>query len=291
MWKLLTVSLICLCMALPNYLFAADARGYKPAPPDTFVMFTYFKHITANSLYKDGKKVSNDFNLSANIGLIRPIYFTSIGPFTIDPQVFIPFGENHLDGAAVGGKEFSSSGWGDPMLAATTWFVNDPVKKLWVGFTPFITLPLGTYDRSKGLNLGGNRWVVRPEVGVVKGFGDKAYLDLILGGEFYFDNKNYGSGTKAVTLEQDALLAFEAHASYDITKKWYLSLDYFYNDGGETIIADVKQHNAQSNHGIGLSMFWGIGEHNQLMIQYKDDFYVKSGPGTNTIGMRWMYLF
>jgi len=298
MKKLLVAVILYLGLAVPNLSFAADARDYIPAPPGTFLFCAYYRHITATNLYNNGNKVSRDFNLSENIGILRPVYYTEIGkslygsgPFTIDPQALIPYGDAHLDGAAVGGNQFSSSGFADPVLLTTFWGVNAPEKKLWVGFTPYITLPLGTYDRNKALNLGANRWVFTPELGVVKGIGEKAYLDLVLNGDFFTDNKDFGSDPNPSTLKQDPLLGFEAHASYDITKQWFVALDYYYNYGGETTLDGVKQNDGQSNHGLGLSMFWGIGSNNQLLLQYRDDFSVKSGPGTNTIGVRWAYFF
>ena len=300
MKKFLVVLMLCSALAVPQISFAADARDYVPAPPGTFLFCAYYRHISATNLYSNGHKISNDFDLNANIGILRPVYYTSIGkssfygsgPFTIDPQALIPYGEQQVDGAAVGNNQISSTGFADPVLLTTFWGVNAPEKKLWVGFTPYITLPLGTYDRQKGaLNLGGNRWVFRPELGVVKGIGDRAYLDLIINGEFYTDNTNFGAGANPVTLEQDPVLGFETHASYDITKQWFVSLDYYYNYGGETTVAGVKQNNQLSNHGLGISFFWGIGDHNQLMLQYRDDFSVKSGPGTNTLGVRWAYFF
>jgi len=46
---------------------------------------------------------------------------------------------------------------------------------------------------------GNNRWAFKPEIGVVKGIGEKAYLDLILGGEFYSDNDEYMGNSKLET--------------------------------------------------------------------------------------------
>jgi len=298
MKKLVSVALLALAVVLPKLSCAADSRDYIPAPPGTFLFCTYFRHIAGNTLYKAGRKTSSDFNLTENIGILRPVYYTSIGnalygsaPFTIDPQALIPFGEAQLDGAAVGGAQLSNSGFADPVLLTTFWFVNAPEKKLWAGLTPYVTLPLGSYDRHHGLNLGGNRWAVKPELGVVKGIGERGYLDLIVNGEFYTKNDDYGTGTDPVTLEQDALLGIEAHASYDISKQWFVSLDYYLASGGETTVAGVKQNDRQENHALGLSFFWGIGSNNQLMLQYRDDFSVRSGPGTNTFGVRWAYFF
>ncbi len=291
MKKLLSAAAICLLLALPEVSLAANARDYIPAPPGTFLFCAYFNHITANKLYKNGEKVSNDFNLSQNIGIFRPVYYTQIGPFTIDPQALIPYGDVSLDGAAVGGNQYSATGFADPVVLATLWFVNDPKDKLWVGFTPWITLPLGEYDRNRVLNLGANRWAVKPEVGLVKGFGEKFYVDLIVNGEFYTDNDDFGSGFLPVRLEQDPTVGFETHLSYDITKQWFVSLDYYYVYGGETKVAGIPQNDRMSNHGLGISLFWGIGSNNQLMIEYRDDFSVRSGPGTNKLALRWAYFF
>lgn len=298
MKKLLVLVVLYLAVALPGLSYAADARDYIPAPPGTFLFCSYFRHVTTTSVYSNGQRTSNAFNLSENIGILRPVYYTTIGralygsgPLTIDPQALIPFGDAHLDGAAVGGAQLSDSGFADPVLLTTFWFVNAPEKKLWAGFTPYLTLPLGSYDRLKGLNLGGNRWAVKPELGVVKGIGERGYLDLVLNGEFYGDNNDFGAGADPVTLEQDPLLGLEVHASYDVTKQWFVSLDYYLLNGGETTVAGVPQGDRQDNHALGISFFWGIGSNNQLMLQYRDDFSVKSGPGTNTLGARWAYFF
>ncbi len=298
MKKLLIVSVMGLLLASAEMSLAVNSRDYIPLPNNTFLFCAYLKHITANTLYANGKKASADFDLSENIGVFRPVYYTSIGKplygdgdFIIDPQALIFFGEANIDGAAVGDKNIGSSGILDPTVLATFWFINSPKDKLWVGFSPYITIPLGEYDKSRSFNLGNNRWAIKPELGIVKGFGDRFIAEFDINGEFYTDNDKYNNGTNLVKLEQDPVLNIESHMSYDITKQWYVSLDYFYSHGGETKIAGVKQNNTQDNHGLGLSMFWMIGSNNQLMVEYRDDFSVKNGPGTNTFGARWAYFF
>jgi len=293
-------ALCAVILAIPNVSYAANARDYIPMPDGTFLFCTYFKHITANSLFANGRKASNDFNLRQNIGIFRPVIYKNIGNalvgdggFIIDPQALIPFGEAHLDGAAVGGADFSTSGIGDPTVLATFWFVNDPKNKFWVGFSPYITLPLGKYNNHRTLNMGSNRWAIKPELGVVKGFGEKVILDLIINGEFYTDNDKFsdGTGTNLVKREQDPVLGAEVHLSYDISKTWYASIDYFYSRGGESKLNGVRQKDTIDSHGLGISLFWLIGTNNQLMVEYRDDFAVRNGPGTNTFGVRWAYFF
>ncbi|MEI8355993.1 MAG: transporter, partial [Deltaproteobacteria bacterium] len=173
-------------------------------------------------------------------------------------------------------------------VLATFWFVNGPKNKFWVGFTPWLTLPVGQYNRDRLASPGGNRWVIKPEIGIVKGIGEKAYIDLILGGEFYTDNDKYNGSQK---LQQDPTLQAEVHLSYDITKLWAAALDYYYTNGGETKVDGASQNNSQSNHGLGVSMMFMVGSNNQLILSYRDDFSVKSGAGSNTFGARWAYFF
>jgi hypothetical protein len=264
-------------------------------PDNTFLFCTYLKHITANTLYAKGKEVSTDFDLNENVGVFRPVYYLSLGKawygegdFIVDPQSLIFFADANIDGAAVGNNSIGASGILDPAVLATFWFVNAPKEKFWVGFSPYFTLPLGEYDKNRSFNLGNNRWEFKPEIGIVKGYGN-FIGEVDISGQFFTTNHNFGGST--ANMEQDPIFNIETHLSYDITKIWYVSLDYFYSHGGETEVAGVNQKNTLDSHGLGVSMFWMVGSNNQLMIEYRDDFAVKNGPGTNTFGARWAYFF
>jgi hypothetical protein len=294
MKRILISTLLCLTILVPKAALAADARDYIPLPAGMFFWATYFQHTSATDLYNNGKKISSNANLTANVGILRPVYFAQVGPFVIDPQCLIPFGEQTLDTGNLGSPNVStsSSGMADPVLLATIWFVNDTKSKTWFGFTPYITMPLGTYDKGKGaLNLGKNRWAFKPEVGFVKGFGENFYVDLVLNGEFYTDNTDYPGIIGSTTLSQDPTLGAEIHLSYDITKNWYIALDYYYLFGGETKIAGIKQDDQMSNHALQFTTGFLIGANNQLLLQYKESLHTRAGFATGVFGARWAYFF
>ncbi len=271
-----------------------DARDYIAAPPGTFLMITYYKHIFGHTLRSDGDAVSKEFNLVQDIAIFRPVYYTKLGPFVIDPQCLIIAGNAHLDGDLDGDGvpndgDLSASGFADPVVLATIWLVNNPETQTWFGVTPFITVPIGDYDHDKTLNMGGNRWTFKPEIGFVKGFGNGLYLDFIASYEMFQDNDDFGPSS--VTLEQDPVLVLEGHVSYDVTKTWYVALDYYYKTGGETTIDGVDQDNRLNNHALQGTLGFAIGDHYQLLLQYRDDFRVEEGPETNTFGVRFLYAF
>ena len=265
-----------------------DARDYIPLDPGTTLIAAYYNYTSATDLYLDGDTGSEDVDFSANIAMFRPVYYTKIGPYVVDPQLIIPFGHQSLDGSAVGGMEVSSSGLADPIVTATIWFINDKKAKRWLGLTPFVTLPIGEYDDDKSVNLGANRWAFKPELGFVQGFNNY-FFELIANCEFYTDNDEYSS--RKVTLEQDPLYTLESHLSYNFTDSFYISGDYFYHNGGETTVDGISQDDEKDNHALQLSLGFMVTPSYQLLLKYKRDVKVENGLKSNSIGLRFCHFF
>lgn len=276
-------------MGFTDTVFADnDAKDYWAAPPGTKVMAVYYRHISANELNADGDEVSNDIGFNANIGILRPIYYTKIGSMTIDPQALIIFGDQNLDTTNIGGSEVTASGLGDPILAATLWLINNPESKTWLGFTPFITMPLGDYDNDKGLNLGANRWAFKTELGFSKGF-DKFFTELTTNVEFFTDNDDFSAAS--LNMEQDPVFTLEGRIGYDLSDAFFISADYFYHSGGETTVDGIEQNDEKNDHALQLNLGFWLSKSVQLLLQYRNDFEVKNGLETNTFGTRFLYAF
>lgn len=265
-----------------------DPRDYVPLPAGTTLIASYFSHISATNAYSKGNKVANNMDLSANIGMIRPVYYMKLGPYIVDPQMIIPFGVQTLQTNAGAGGEISSSGLADPIVTATIWFINDPASKTYLGFTPWFFLPIGEYDKKKPVNLGGNRFMFREEVGFVKGFGD-LNIDLTASADFFTDNDKFG--TTSAKMSQAPIFNFETHLSYDINKTFFTSVEYFYHNGGKTTVAGVKNDDAVSTHAAGVTLGFMLSPSYQLLFKYKQDLAVENGLKTGTIGTRLAYFF
>ncbi len=288
MKNILLISVLLSSFLLPDLTRAADPRDYIPLPAGSMLFCTYLQHITGHRLKADDKVISSDFNISQNIAIFRPVYYTDLGPFVVDPQALIIVGEASLDGDLINNK--SSSGISDPVLLMTTWFINNPEQKLWFGWTPYLTLPIGEYSKKRALNLGTNRWALKNELGLVKGFGP-LYIDLIGNVTMFGDNDDYWTGTEDVTKKQELLYGAEVHLSYDFSKRWFLGLSYFYSGGGETEIDSIDQNDSQNNHALMFTSSVLIGDNYQLLLQYRDDFSVESGIETKSIQARFAYFF
>lgn len=292
MKRISMVVFLCLTLITPCAVWADNlARDYIPAPPDTLAIFVYYQHLSGDSIYANGSKALKDVDLNGNIGLFRPVYFTQIGPFVIDPQCIIPFGSLSLD--LNNGLSSNSSGFGDPILLATIWFLNDPKSKTWLGFTPFFYFPVGSYDNSKLVNLGSNRWRFREELGFVKGWEvlpeHNLYFELQVAGDFFTSNNDYGA--IGATLSESPGLTVETHLSYDLTKLFWLSADYYYHYNGKQVVNDftVADSGGPSST-VGLTLGYNIAPSYQLVFQYKADAYVENGPKTQSAMLRFLYV-
>ena len=124
-----------------------DAGDYTALPAGTNLGIVYYQHAQRDKLYSGGNRVPINPGLDSDVGILRGVHFMDIGGYIVDPQFLLPFGKLKAkdDLSALG----TGSGTGDLILAATVWLVNDPKAKTYVGLTPFLYLPTGTYDRNK----------------------------------------------------------------------------------------------------------------------------------------------
>ncbi len=292
--KRLIATLLVLLLFCPGAAQADNlARDYIPAPPGTLAILIYYQHLSANSLYSAGRKVTGDLGLTGNIGLFRPVYWLEAGPLIIDPQFIIPFGNLDLKGGP------SSSGLGDPIWFATFWFVHNHDSKTYLGFTPFFFTPLGRYQREKGaINLGENRWRFREELGFVQGLevipGHNAYFELQLGVDLVTRNNDFlnpGIVRKPLygKLTQEPIFNIESHLSYDLTQTVWLSIDYYSHHFGRQKFEGVRFGGGLNNHRLGGTVAFSFAPGYQLLLQYSGDVSTANGPAGHYFLARFLY--
>jgi hypothetical protein len=119
-----------------------------------------------------------------------------------------------------------------------------------LGLGLVLQLPTGQYYDDKLINLGGNRFTFRPQLGVVHNWG-KWSAELTAAGVFFTDNNDFFNGQR---LEQDPTYGLDAHLIYTIRPGLWLAGSLGYSGGGVTTVNGVSSDNSQSNLGWGLSL-------------------------------------
>ena len=123
------------------------------------------------------------------------------------------------------------------------------IPQTFSSFHLLVTTPLGTYNPTSPINPSANRWMVSPTVNFSytpdEGW---TWIETYVSGRFFTDNDNYRVNG-AQTLSQKPILRLEEHVSRNVTDALWLSLDAFYNVGGETSIDGLGQDTWRTRSG------------------------------------------
>ena len=129
-------------------------------------------------------------------------------------------------------------------------FLNSPEPLL--GASLRIVAPTGAYDGNRVVNLGTNRWSVKPMLGYIRQIRPGWVGELALGAWVYGDNRDFLGQTRA----QDPLAAAEFHLVRPVRRtqpnSWVsLDLNFFY--GARTRVDGEERDDLQRNSRIGLT--------------------------------------
>jgi hypothetical protein len=188
---------------------------YVPAEPGVNVLLGYYEYGKHNE-YNNSLigPVTYGTNLTSNIGIVRYLHYDTIFDHTYVLDLIVPFGT--LANAEIGGEPLgSTSGVADPLASFGFWFINEPKQQRYLSAAIFVSLPIGSYQKNRPLNLGGNRWQTDLQVDFTQGFLGKFTIDLSAEWISYGNNSEAGTGSQ--TLSQSATYGAYAWLSYDVT--------------------------------------------------------------------------
>lgn len=192
-------------------------------------------------------------------------------------------------------NERQVDGFGDPKVRVSLNFLGAPALSLkdfldyrqnWiVGASLQIAMPLGQYDDDRLLNIGTNRWSIRPELGISKAFGPLT-LEVAAGVYLYTDNTDFLNGqTKA----QDPLYTLQAHLIYSLRSGIWFSADGTYYAGGSTTINGSIESKRQDNTRVGLTAALPINRHHSLKLFVASGVSARWGGDFDNAGLAWQY--
>ncbi len=148
-----------------------------------------------------------------------------------------------------------------------------------------VSAPFSQYDPSRLVNLGTNRWSIKPEVGFSKQFQALTF-DLTLGTTFFTDNDNFYGGQHVV---QDPLYSTQANLSYDFGKGIWAALGYTYYSGGRTTVNGVRKDNELGNSRVGLTVTFPINRYYSIKFNASTGISTRTGTDFDTAGVALQY--
>jgi hypothetical protein len=216
----------------------------------------------------------------------------------------LPYGVGTFKGTVLGAeREAYRSGLLDSVFRLSVNLAGGPAMTLpqlreWrqksiIGASLKIVAPTGQYDPTKLINLGGNRWAFKPEIGYSGRFGHflvDAYAAVwfFTRNPDFFSRNEFVSGTHSQT--QDPIYAFETHLSYDVRPRFWVSLDGNFWYGGRTSLDGVENPaTLQQSSRIGITASIPITRRQAIKLGVADGAYIRFGGDYTIFSVAWQY--
>ena len=231
-----------LFMAVQAHAGEIEPRAYVNTPVGVnFLLMGYV--YSDGGLSTAGSSPVKDAQLEMHTGVLAYARSLDVWGKSGKFDVVLPYSQ--LSGTAtLAGqpRERDVSGFNDPRFRFSVNFYGAPALSLQefekyqqdiiIGASVQVSAPLGQYDDDKLVNLGNNRWFVKPDLGISKAWGGLS-LELSAGVYFFSKNDDFFGGK---TLEQDPIYTAQAHVTYSFGRGIWAALSFNHDYGGRTTI-------------------------------------------------------
>ena len=268
-------------------------RKYAPNPTGGNIVLLAYGRTTGGVLF-DPSLPFDDVN--ATINTTSLLYGHTFGFFgrSASAALTLPYTWGEIDGYVEGEyTRITRSGLSDLRAQMTVNLLGGPALSLrefashrpstTLGLSLLVSGPSGQYDPSKLINIGSNRWAIKPELGVSKTWG-RWYLELYGGVVFFGTNRDFYGGA---VREQEPIGAFQAHAIYTFKPRLWLAGDATFYTGGRTTVNGTRKADVQSNSRVGVTLAVPVGRRSTLRVAYASGFTTRIGADFDTLSVAW----
>jgi hypothetical protein len=304
--KLCKIVLATLLAMFPlQVLYAQDLtpRAYTITPIHSNAVTLTYSLNTGEILVADSIPIT-DFTATLNVPVFS--YYHSLSFFGRSANIVasLPYGVGNFAGKVSSvSQSVYRSGLTDSVFRFSVNLVGGPAMSLgeirkWrqknlVGVSIKVVAPTGQYDSSKLVNLSGNHWGLKPELGY-SGRRGHVVLDayggmwLFTTNPEFFSHNAFFPGTR--TLSQKPVASFEGHLSYDVKPLLWISLDGNFWYGGRTSLNGVENpETLQKNSRIGVTASVPVSKHQSLKFSYSRGAFVTIGGAFQNVSVAWQY--
>jgi hypothetical protein len=272
-----------------------EPRSYINTPVGINFLIGGYSYLNGDVVTEDSSPIK-DAKLAVNAEVLTYVRTLDVlgkpGKFS----VILPYSE--LSGSAMFRgrlRERTISGLNDPRFGFSINFYGAPAlspqefanyqQDVIIGASVQVSPPLGQYDAEKLVNLGNNRWFVRPDIGMSKAWGP-VMLEFSTGMFFFSKNDDYLNGK---TLEQDPISSTQLHVTYNFSSGAWVALSGTYDHGGRTITDGVRDNNLLNNLRAGATLAYPVNRHNSIKLYFSNSLHTSVGISSYLIGIVWQY--
>ena len=223
-------------------------------------------------------RIINVFGQSGRISLLLP-YAQLSGAGSLGPQNINASAEGLSDPIV----KISANLYGAPALSLEEF--NNYKQDLIIGTSLAASIPWGKYNSEQMLNVGANRSLIQPAIGVSQAIGSWR-LELAGMATIYTNNTSFlGSNT----LSQNPVYSSEAHGIYYFQNTAYISADATYFMGGQKYVNGTAISGSQENWRFGSTFSYPINKRNSIRLTGSKGVYSNTNTDYTALGISWQY--
>jgi hypothetical protein len=284
-----------LLAAIPAHAGEIEPRAYVNTPVGVNFLLAGYAY-SDGGLSTTGSSPIKDAELRMNTGVLAFARSLDVWGKSGKFDVILPYsglsGDAMVDGQR---RERQVSGFHDPLMRFSVNFYGAPAlsvqefanyqQDVIVGASVQVSAPLGQYDSERLVNLGNNRWFIKPDIGISKAWGPFA-LELSTGVLFFTNNDDFFGGNM---LKQDPLYTSQVHVTYSIGRGAWIALSNTYDYGGRTETNGVSNDDLENNSRLGATLALPVNRNNSVKFFASTGIKTSIGTDFDMAGIIWQF--
>jgi len=272
-----------------------EPRSYSPNPTGVqFVALSYGR--STGSVVVDSSLPLSDVDARLNTGVLGYGRTFALFGRSALATVGVPYVWGNVSGnVGENRREITRSGLGDARLRLAMNLIGGPAltphdfarrhPQPTLGTSITISAPVGQYDPQRLINVGSNRWAIKPELGVSFPLG-RWYLEAYGGAWFFTENDEFFGGARR---KQDPIVGIQSHIVYMMRQGFWAAFDATAFRGGRTTVNDTHNADLQSNTRVGLTLSIPASDGHSVKLVWTHGLTTRLGADFQTIGVAWQY--
>jgi Putative MetA-pathway of phenol degradation len=291
---------ILLFFVIVGFHYSSDAQELEPRSLTNLPIGTNF--IAAGYGFSWGSTLLDASipieDLNSNIHGMVAAYARSINFFGMGGKfdIIVPYAIGDWDGFLEGTYAAASrSGFGDPRFRFSFNFFGSPALKLdqfksyqphsIAGFSIQVYAPLGQYSEDKLINLGSNRWTIKPQIGIARYRGKWIFEGYISAWIFTANNEFFG-GNK---LKVRPLYTFKFHLIRSLPKRTWIAFDIGYGLGAKTELNEMVRDDRISSMRFGTTFAIPFAKKHAVKLSYYSAIRFEKGADFDALAISYQF--
>jgi len=282
-----------------SYAQELTPRAFWPAPTGTKIVSLAYGY-SAGDILTDPSLPVVGVDSRISVGQFSYQQTFSLAGRTASALLSVPYTWGTSSGEVEGEpRRRYISGWADAQARLTVNLLGAPKMdraafqnlrahpRPILGASLQLLAPTGGYEPDKLINLGANRWAVKPALGLIYPLRRKWLAEFELGVWLFGDNDEFLGSTR----EQNPIVSGEFNLIKRVRPGFWFSLDLNYYYGGQTTVDGVLRANLQRNSRGGGTLVFPFRRHHAIKASYSTGTVTTSGGDFDLYSLVYLFVW